>query len=33
VNWYHYGHLVAAAGLAAGWTALATILFRRCGWQ
>jgi hypothetical protein len=33
VSWYHYGHLVAAAGLAAGWTAASCILFRRCGWQ
>ncbi|MBX9582986.1 MAG: hypothetical protein K2X87_21995 [Gemmataceae bacterium] len=29
----HWGHLLAAAGLAAGWLALAGWLFRRVGWQ
>jgi hypothetical protein len=33
VLWYHYGHLLGAGLLAAGWTAVATILFRRYGWQ
>jgi hypothetical protein len=30
---YHWGHLAATAVLAIGWTTLATILFRRRGWQ
>src|SRR5262249_25286776 len=33
VLWYHWGHLAAAAGLAAGWATLAAVLFRRLGWQ
>jgi hypothetical protein len=33
VLWYHRGHLAAAAVLAVAWTGLATVLFRRRGWQ
>ncbi len=33
VLWYHWLHLAAAAGLAIGWGTLATLLFRRQGWQ
>jgi hypothetical protein len=33
VVWYHWWHLAAAAVLAAGWLGLATVLFRRRGWQ
>src|SRR5262249_50737113 len=33
VYWYHWWHLVGAAGLAVGWAGLATILFRQRGWQ
>jgi ABC-type Na+ efflux pump permease subunit len=33
VQWYHWYHLAAAAVLACGWAVLATVLFRRCGWQ
>jgi hypothetical protein len=32
VQLYHWGNLAAAA-LAAAWTTLAALLFRRCGWQ
>jgi hypothetical protein len=31
--WYHWGNLAAAGILAAGWTTLASYLFRRYGWQ
>jgi hypothetical protein len=30
---YHWVHLAATGGLAAGWTTVAAILFRRRGWQ
>jgi ABC-type Na+ efflux pump permease subunit len=30
---YHWGHLAATIGLAVVWTTLATVLFRRRGWQ
>ena len=33
VLWYHWLHLLAAAGLAVGWAVLAGVLFRRRGWQ
>ncbi len=33
IQWYHGVSLLAAAGLAVGWTFLAGILFRRRGWQ
>jgi hypothetical protein len=33
VVWYHWWHLAAAAVLAAGWLGMATVLFRRRGWQ
>jgi hypothetical protein len=33
VLWYHWVSLAAAATLAASWTLLASILFRRRGWQ
>jgi hypothetical protein len=33
VRWYHSGSLAAAGVLAAVWAVLATILFRRRGWQ
>jgi hypothetical protein len=33
VLWYHWGHLAAAAVLACAWAVVATILFRRYGWQ
>jgi hypothetical protein len=33
VLWYHWLNLLAAALLAAGWAVLATVLFRRQGWQ
>jgi hypothetical protein len=33
VTWAHWAHLGGAAVLAAGWTAVATVLFRRYGWQ
>lgn len=32
-QWYHWGHLAAATGLAALWTLAAAYLFRRYGWQ
>jgi hypothetical protein len=32
-RWYHWGNLAAAAALACGWTCLASVLFRRHGWQ
>jgi hypothetical protein len=33
VVWSHWWHLLGAAVLAVGWLTLATVLFRRCGWQ
>jgi hypothetical protein len=33
VVWYHWWHLLGAAVLALGWVVLATVLFRRRGWQ
>jgi hypothetical protein len=33
VLWYHWGNLAAAGGLAAAWAVLATLFFRRRGWQ
>jgi hypothetical protein len=33
VQWYHWANLIAAAVLACGWALLATLLFRRQGWQ
>jgi len=33
VLWYHWGNLAGAAILAVLWAVLATLLFRRCGWQ
>ncbi len=33
VLWYHWAHLAGAAVLACAWTFLATVMFRRCGWQ
>jgi hypothetical protein len=33
VQWYHWGNLAAAAALAIVWAVVATILFRRRGWQ
>jgi hypothetical protein len=33
VSWFHWGHLAVAALLAFAWTTLATVLFRRYGWQ
>jgi hypothetical protein len=33
VVWYHWLHLAGAGALAAGWGALATLLFCRQGWQ
>jgi hypothetical protein len=33
VRWYHWLHLVAAAGLAVAWAGAAAVLFRRRGWQ
>lgn len=33
IVWYHWGNLAGAAVLAAVWAVLATVLFRRYGWQ
>jgi ABC-2 type transporter len=33
VQWYHWGNLLGAGLLTCGWMAVATWLFRRCGWQ
>ena len=33
VLWYHWAHLAGAAVLACAWTFVATVMFRRCGWQ
>jgi len=33
VYWYHWGNLAGAYILAAVWLVLATVLFRRWGWQ
>lgn len=33
VLYYHWGHLAGAAVLAVIWAVVATLLFRRCGWQ
>jgi hypothetical protein len=33
VHWYHWGNLAGAFVLAGVWVAMATILFRRWGWQ
>jgi hypothetical protein len=33
VRWYHWGNLAGAFVLALGWTVVATVLFRRRGWQ
>jgi hypothetical protein len=33
VLWYHWGNLVAAGVLAAVWAVVATVFFRRWGWQ
>jgi hypothetical protein len=33
VLWYHWGNLAGAAVLAVAWVAVATVLFRRYGWQ
>ncbi len=33
VLWYHWLNLAAAAGLAIAWVAVASLLFRRRGWQ
>jgi hypothetical protein len=33
VHWFHWLNLAAAGALAAGWAALAIVLFRRRGWQ
>jgi hypothetical protein len=33
VHWYHWINLAGAAVLAVVWAILATVLFRRCGWQ
>jgi hypothetical protein len=33
IVWYHWGQLAVAAVLAALWAVLATVLFRRYGWQ
>jgi ABC-2 family transporter protein len=33
VHWFHWLNLAAAATLAVGWSVLATMLFRRRGWQ
>jgi hypothetical protein len=33
VRWFHWLNLAAAAALAVGWAGVATILFRRRGWQ
>jgi hypothetical protein len=33
VQWYHWGSLAAAAALALVWAIIATVLFRRRGWQ
>lgn len=33
VLWYHWGHLAAAGVLSVTWIGVATVLFRRYGWQ
>ena len=33
VHWFHWLNLASATALAAGWSVLATMLFRRRGWQ
>jgi ABC-2 type transporter len=33
VQWYHWGNLAGAAFLTCVWMAVATRLFRKCGWQ
>jgi ABC-2 family transporter protein len=33
VQWYHWAHLAGAAVLACVWAVVATVLFRRYGWQ
>ena len=33
VRWYDWGHLAGAAALAAVWTFVAGVVFRRFGWQ
>jgi hypothetical protein len=33
ISWSHWGHLLCAAVLSAFWAILATLLFRRYGWQ
>jgi hypothetical protein len=33
LRWYHWWHLAGATALSIAWTGLATILFRRYGWQ
>lgn len=33
VLWYHWGHLVGAGMLSVAWILVATVLFRRYGWQ
>jgi hypothetical protein len=33
VLWYHWGHLAGGGVLTCAWAVLATVLFRRYGWQ
>jgi hypothetical protein len=33
VRWYHWWHLAGATALSIFWTGIATVLFRRFGWQ